>query len=341
MLAARAWRLLRGRARHGAVQCRLSRRRAASTKASRAISTPRTGRRRARLPRRSARARRAQAVQRHARPRLGQAAHQPQQCGERVVGPDAARTAAASTIIAAWSPHRSARDCELLRRAGIEPAKVGAVAPRLLPLVIGSPDWLFNNVFLKAWKIDAQARSSMADDLAAGRKTEVDYINGELVRPGRAARREGAGQPRDRRARALRPKPAPKPWAPAALRREVPRPLAEGASGSGDRASSSGAGASDALRLRPAVKPDDGDDEDDQADEHHRRIGLDQREQLALSVDRPSPHRPQRRHRRRPSGFRRRSGRSPCSTPMRSAKSGLRARRPLFVEPAEQRARTG
>jgi 2-dehydropantoate 2-reductase len=70
---------------------------------------------------------------------------------------------------------------KLLDRAGIRPAKVGAVGPRMLPRVIGSPDWLFNGLFLKKWKIDAKARSSMADDLAAGRKTEIDYINGELV----------------------------------------------------------------------------------------------------------------------------------------------------------------
>jgi 2-dehydropantoate 2-reductase len=70
----------------------------------------------------------------------------------------------------------------LLERAGIEPATVGPISPKALPRIIDSPDWAFNNIFLKRWKIDSKARSSMADDLAADRKTEIDYLNGELVR---------------------------------------------------------------------------------------------------------------------------------------------------------------
>jgi 2-dehydropantoate 2-reductase len=108
----------------------------------------------------------------------------------------------------------------LLDRAGIAPAKVGAVGPRLLPWVIGAPDWLFNNLFMKAWKIDAKARSSMSDDLAAGRRTEVDYINGELVQ---LAERLGIQAPINRRIVDLirKAESGAPPWPPAELRREV------------------------------------------------------------------------------------------------------------------------
>jgi 2-dehydropantoate 2-reductase len=71
---------------------------------------------------------------------------------------------------------------ELLQAAGIEPAKIGPVPPKLLPHVIASPDLIFNNLFLKIQKIDARARSSMADDLKSGRPTEIDFLNGEVVR---------------------------------------------------------------------------------------------------------------------------------------------------------------
>lgn len=69
----------------------------------------------------------------------------------------------------------------LLEAAGIEPAKIGPVPPRLLPHVIASPNLLFNNLFLRIQKIDVHARSSMADDLKAGRPTEIAYLNGEVV----------------------------------------------------------------------------------------------------------------------------------------------------------------
>jgi 2-dehydropantoate 2-reductase len=70
----------------------------------------------------------------------------------------------------------------LLKAAAIRPAAAGPVSIGMLPRIVDTPDWLFNNLFLEKWKIDAKARSSMADDLAAGRRTEVDYLNGELVR---------------------------------------------------------------------------------------------------------------------------------------------------------------
>src|SRR5689334_25311873 len=107
---------------------------------------------------------------------------------------------------------------DLLARAEIEPATVGPIAPGVLPRIVDSPDWLFNNVFLRRWKIDSKARSSMADDLAAGRTTEVAYLNGELVR---LAERLQRSAPVNRAIVELvhEAEAGAEPLAPAALRR--------------------------------------------------------------------------------------------------------------------------
>lgn len=71
---------------------------------------------------------------------------------------------------------------EVLEAAGIAPAQIGPIPPRLVPHAIAAPDLVFKNTVLKVQKIDADARSSMADDFAAGRPTEIDWLNGEVVR---------------------------------------------------------------------------------------------------------------------------------------------------------------
>jgi 2-dehydropantoate 2-reductase len=70
----------------------------------------------------------------------------------------------------------------LLRRAGIRPAKVLAVPTWALPHVMSLPNGLYRRIMARSGtRIDRHARSSMAEDLALGRRTEVDYLNGELV----------------------------------------------------------------------------------------------------------------------------------------------------------------
>ncbi|HEX8526977.1 2-dehydropantoate 2-reductase [Allosphingosinicella sp.] len=78
----------------------------------------------------------------------------------------------------------------ILERAGIKPAKLGPIAPDLLPHAIAAPDFLFRNTLLRAQRIDPHARSSMADDLAAGRRTEIDYLNGEVVKLAKSLKRK-------------------------------------------------------------------------------------------------------------------------------------------------------
>ena len=54
--------------------------------------------------------------------------------------------------------------------------------PAGLPAVLRLPTPLFRWVAARTLKIDSQARSSRADDLALGRPTEVEAINGGAMR---------------------------------------------------------------------------------------------------------------------------------------------------------------
>ncbi|WEO99538.1 2-dehydropantoate 2-reductase [Streptomyces sp. FXJ1.172] len=67
------------------------------------------------------------------------------------------------------------------RSAGIAPARLGPTAPGVTPYVLGLPDALFRRVAAASLRIDAQARSSMWEDLQRGRPTEIDSLQGEIV----------------------------------------------------------------------------------------------------------------------------------------------------------------
>jgi 2-dehydropantoate 2-reductase len=80
----------------------------------------------------------------------------------------------------------------VLARAGIRPAQVAAVSPQRLPGLLRLPNLVFQLLAARMLRIDAQARSSMADDLALGRSTEIDALCGAVVA---LARQHGGAAP--------------------------------------------------------------------------------------------------------------------------------------------------
>lgn len=68
-------------------------------------------------------------------------------------------------------------------RAAREPtARLGPLPIGLFPLMLRLPTPVLRVVASAQVKIDPEARSSMWEDLTRGRPTEVDYLNGEIVR---------------------------------------------------------------------------------------------------------------------------------------------------------------
>ena len=70
----------------------------------------------------------------------------------------------------------------LLDAARIPLAKLTPLPPHWIPAMLDLPDWLFRRAANKMLEIDPLARSSMWEDLEQGRRTEIDWLNGEVVR---------------------------------------------------------------------------------------------------------------------------------------------------------------
>ncbi|UCI19869.1 2-dehydropantoate 2-reductase [Mesorhizobium sp. B2-1-8] len=71
---------------------------------------------------------------------------------------------------------------QAMKASGIAPARIAGLRPALLPKMLRLPDWLFKLLARRMLAIDPEARSSMWDDLRRGRPTEIDDLQGAVLR---------------------------------------------------------------------------------------------------------------------------------------------------------------
>lgn len=105
---------------------------------------------------------------------------------------------------------------DVMAHAGVRPARMTPLPWRLLVGVLRLPTPMFRVLARRMLRMDHLARSSMADDLAHGRPTEIDELCGEIVRlahtSGRSAPLNSAMAARIlSHATACSPMPAPPP----------------------------------------------------------------------------------------------------------------------------------
>jgi 2-dehydropantoate 2-reductase len=88
----------------------------------------------------------------------------------------------------------------VLKAEGIRPVSPTPIPAGLTPYLLRMPDFLFELALGRTMKIDREARSSMWQDLHRGAPTEIDYLQGVIVR---LAERHGLDVPLSRRVVAL------------------------------------------------------------------------------------------------------------------------------------------
>ena len=84
----------------------------------------------------------------------------------------------------------------VMRAARVKPARLRGIPVHLFPIILRLPTPLVKLVARAQLRIDPDARSSMWEDLARGRLTEVEDLNGEIVRLAESC---GAAAPLNRR----------------------------------------------------------------------------------------------------------------------------------------------
>ncbi len=72
----------------------------------------------------------------------------------------------------------------VIKLSGIKSAKLGKVKPEMIPTLLRLPNFIFKILAGGMLKIDDEARSSMWEDFAAGRRSEIDYLNGAVCKLG-------------------------------------------------------------------------------------------------------------------------------------------------------------
>lgn len=75
---------------------------------------------------------------------------------------------------------------DVLSAAEVPLARIGRLPVRAFPVLLGMPTPLFGLLARAQLRVDPEARSSMWQDLSRGRLTEIEELNGEIVRLARS-----------------------------------------------------------------------------------------------------------------------------------------------------------